>query len=204
LIQPGAAVTGFSAPIPAAPPATAPVAPRGAKVAPGWAKTVASPKDSVAEVARGHGAPAATRPARPAAPRPAAESPADHAPAPTALAPSDTNAESADEEFSSAATRKPKYERPARTGRESGMATIFLNIGRKQLITPADIVGKISGVTRLPSTVVGAIDIHQRHTLVDVAKAEAGLIVSKLAGIKVKGISLAPALAGDETKLAPS
>ncbi len=205
--KPGAAVAGFSVPTPSAPPAAAPaapVAPRSAKVAPGWAKTVASPKDLLAEVARSHGAPAATRPAHPVAPRAAAGSPADHAPAPIALAPSDTNAESADDEFSSAATRKPKYERPARTGREPAMATIFLNIGRKQLITPADIVGKISGVTRLPSTVVGAIDIHQRHTLVDVAKAEAGLIVSKLAGIKVKGISLAPALAGDETKLPPS
>ncbi len=28
----------------------------------------------------------------------------------------------------------------ARTGREPGMKTIFLNVGRKQLVTPADIV----------------------------------------------------------------
>ena len=77
---------------------------------------------------------------------------------------------------------------------------IQLQIGRKQLITPADVVGKIAGVTRLPATVVGAIDIHQRHTLVDVAAAEADFIVQKLAGIKVKGVALAPARAGDETK----
>src|SRR3954470_11691748 len=62
---------------------------------------------------------------------------------------------------------KQKYERPARTGRESGMATLFLNVGRKQLVKPADIVGKVAGVTRLPPDVVGAIDIHQRHTLAD-------------------------------------
>jgi ATP-dependent RNA helicase DeaD len=91
--------------------------------------------------------------------------------------------------------RKSKYERPARTGREPGMATIFLNVGRKQIITPADIVGKIAGVTRLPANVVGAIDIHQRHTLVDVAEAEVELIVQKLTGIKVKGIALEPARA---------
>jgi ATP-dependent RNA helicase DeaD len=72
------------------------------------------------------------------------------------------------------------------------MATLFLNVGRKQLITPADVVGKIAGVTRLPADVVGAIDIHQRHTLVDVAESEVDLVVKKLTGIKMKGIALAP------------
>ncbi|MDB6126947.1 MAG: box helicase domain protein [Verrucomicrobia bacterium] len=95
--------------------------------------------------------------------------------------------------------KKSKYERAPRTGREAGMATIFLNIGRKELITPADIVGKIAGVTRLPATVVGAIDIHQRHTLADVAAEHAPFIVQKLTGIKMKGTALAPALAGPES-----
>jgi ATP-dependent RNA helicase DeaD len=97
-----------------------------------------------------------------------------------------------------AVAAKPKYERPARTGREPGMTTVFLNIGRKQLITPADIVGKIAGVTRLPAEVVGAIDIHQRHSLVDVADKAANVVVQKLAGIRVKGIALEPAIAGDQ------
>ena len=93
---------------------------------------------------------------------------------------------------------KAKYERPARTGREPGMATLFLNVGRKQLVTPADIVGKIAGVTRLPADVVGAIDIHQRHTLADVRETEVEVIMKKLAGIKLKGVALAPTRAGDE------
>ncbi len=91
-----------------------------------------------------------------------------------------------------AAARKQKYDRPARTGREAGKVTLFINVGRKQLVTPADIVGKIAGVTRLPASIVGAIDIHQRHTLVDVNEADADFIVQKLTGIKVKGIALAP------------
>jgi ATP-dependent RNA helicase DeaD len=97
-------------------------------------------------------------------------------------------------------TAKQKYDRPARTGKETGMRTIFLNVGRKQLLTPGDIVGKIAGVTRLPADVVGAIDIHQRHTLVDVAESEAEFIVKKIAGIRLKGIALEPAVAGAETK----
>jgi ATP-dependent RNA helicase DeaD len=94
---------------------------------------------------------------------------------------------------------KPKYDRPARTGREVGMATLFFNVGRKQLVTPADIVGKIAGVTRLPADVVGAIDIHQRHTLVDVAEKETAVILKKLTGIKLKGVALAPLRASAET-----
>src|SRR5688572_12672723 len=99
------------------------------------------------------------------------------------------------------ANRKPKYQRPARTGREVGMTTLFFNVGRKQLVTPADIVGKIAGVTGLSPEIVGAIDIHQRHTLVDVAETEAALIVKKLGGIRLKGVALAPMRAENETTI---
>lgn len=90
---------------------------------------------------------------------------------------------------------KAKFERPGRTGQEAGMKTIFLNVGRKQLVTPADIVGKIAGVTRLPASVVGAVDVHQRHTLADVSAKDAAFIVKKLTGIRVKGIALEPTMA---------
>jgi ATP-dependent RNA helicase DeaD len=94
---------------------------------------------------------------------------------------------------------KAKPERPNRTGREAGKVAIFLNVGSKELITAADVVGKIAGVTRLPAAVVGAIDIHARHTLVDVAADQAEFILKKLTGIRVKGVALAPVLAGAET-----
>ncbi len=94
--------------------------------------------------------------------------------------------------------RKSKYERPSRTGTEPGMMTLFLNVGRKQLITPADVVGKIAGVTRLPADVVGAIDIHQRHLLVDVKEEHLRVIMQKLGGIRIKGEVLAPTLASEQ------
>ncbi|QYM77830.1 DEAD/DEAH box helicase [Horticoccus luteus] len=94
-----------------------------------------------------------------------------------------------------AEARKRKYDRPSRTG-QAGYATVFLNIGRKDLVTPADIVGKIAGVTRLPAAIVGAIDIHQRHTLADVTAEHASIVVEKLEGVRLKGATLAPALAG--------
>ncbi|MBP8257436.1 MAG: DbpA RNA binding domain-containing protein, partial [Opitutaceae bacterium] len=70
-----------------------------------------------------------------------------------------------------------------------------LNVGRKSRITPADVVGKIAGVTRLPASVVGAIDIRQRHTLVDVSDEHLPMILEKLKGIRIKGQTLAPTLA---------
>ena len=91
---------------------------------------------------------------------------------------------------------RSKYPRAPRTGREPGMAALFLNVGRKHLVTPADIVGKIAGVTRLSGEIIGAIDIHQRHTLVDVREEQAQQIVKKLTGIQLKGTVLAPSLVG--------
>ena len=64
------------------------------------------------------------------------------------------------------------------------------NIGRQHLVTPADLVGKIAGVTRLPASIVGAIDIHEEHTHIDVADEHVAAVVAKLAGIRVKNQSL--------------
>ncbi len=92
------------------------------------------------------------------------------------------------------AAQKRTYERKARTGRAPGFTTISFNVGRAQLVTPADLVGKIAGVTRLPANVVGAIDIHEEHTNVDVATEHAAVVIAKLAGIRVKNQSLKPAI----------
>jgi ATP-dependent RNA helicase DeaD len=70
------------------------------------------------------------------------------------------------------------------------MTTLFINAGRKHLVTAAEIVGKIAGVTRLPASVVGAIDLHQRHALVDVATEHAEFIAKKVSGIRLRGHAL--------------
>ena len=92
------------------------------------------------------------------------------------------------------AAQKRTYERKARTGREPGFTTISFNVGRAQLVTPADLVGKIAGVTRLPANIVGAIDINEEHTKVDVVTEHAAVVVAKLAGIRVKNQSLKPVI----------
>ena len=82
------------------------------------------------------------------------------------------------------------------------MTTLFFNAGRKHLVTTAEIVGKVTGVTRLPAGVVGAIDIHQRHSLVDVASDHAALILKKLDGVRIRGHTLKLAAATAEDKAA--
>ena len=130
--------------------------------------------------------------AKPAAASPApAGKPSSGAPdwAERKTSPQRNDSEPASDDDAGAAPRsakKSKYERPARTG-EAGMVTLFFNVGRKQLVTPADIVGKVAGVTRLPASVVGAIDLRQRHSLVDVVAEHAPLVMQKLGGIRIKG-----------------
>ncbi len=187
LLQGGAGAVPAS---PEKPAAGAPPAGKVTKPAPAWVKAATTPKSpgpqtkTVESIRQNAATPApATRPGG-AGDLPAGEQ----------------DEEPPEDELESArSNRKSKYERPARTGREPGKATIFLNVGRKQLVTPADIVGKIAGVTRLPADVVGAIDIHQRHTLADVAEEQVEFILKKMAGIKVKGVALAPSRVTEQT-----
>ena len=148
----------------------APVKAKPPKSAPAWTKQAMSPKPAPEPAPT---EPAGQRPALPAAPA-ISSAPA----APTAPA-----------------GRKSKFARTTRTGREPGMVTLCFNVGRQQLVTPADVVGKIAGVTRLPADVVGAIDLRERHLLVDVKEEHAALIGKKLTGVRLKGEVLAPAVA---------
>jgi ATP-dependent RNA helicase DeaD len=81
-------------------------------------------------------------------------------------------------------------ERQPRTGREKGFVPVALNVGHAHFVTPADIVGKIAGVTRLPAASVGAIDIFEAETHVDVAEESVELVVAKLTGIRMKEVRL--------------
>jgi ATP-dependent RNA helicase DeaD len=108
---------------------------------------------------------------------------------PSALGSARSTQENSGDKF---AAQKRTYERKLRTGREPGFTPVTFNVGRQHLVTPADLVGKIAGVTRLPSSIVGAIDIHEDHTLVDVATEHVETVLTRLAGIRVKNQSLKP------------
>ncbi len=80
---------------------------------------------------------------------------------------------------------------PSAESHEAGMTRLLLNVGEKNDVRPGDIVGMITGVTRLDKEVVGAIHILPKQSLVDVAQAHQETVREKLTGIRFKGRTLA-------------
>ena len=70
---------------------------------------------------------------------------------------------------------------------EGPLKRLAINVGAAHGVGPADVVGAILGETGLPATVVGEIEIHDRHLFVDVAASHARGIVAKLSRANIKG-----------------
>ena len=76
----------------------------------------------------------------------------------------------------------------AQRGRgEQGMTRLFLNIGRAQGIRPQDIVGAIANEANIPGRSIGAIDILDQSTFVDVPTASVQAVMEAMATIRMKG-----------------
>ncbi len=80
---------------------------------------------------------------------------------------------------------------PAANSHERGMTRLLFSVGETHGIRPGDLVGVISGVTRLEKEAVGLIQIFERESLVDVSSEHEDEIREKLNGIKFKGNKLA-------------
>jgi ATP-dependent RNA helicase DeaD len=81
------------------------------------------------------------------------------------------------------------------TGAEEGMVRLFINLGRNQNISPKDIVGSIAGETNMPGKLIGAIDIFDKYTFVEVPKEYAKEVVMVMSNKQIKGkkINIEPA-----------
>src|SRR3954471_15430069 len=66
-------------------------------------------------------------------------------------------------------------------------ARIFIGAGRDAGIRPGDLVGAITGETQLAGRDVGAIEIHQRFSLVEVPEPAADEVVQALRATMIKG-----------------
>jgi len=80
---------------------------------------------------------------------------------------------------------------PAGTGAEPGMVRLFLNVGRKMRVTARDIVGAIAGETGIPGRMIGAIDIRDRVSFVEVPSDYAQEVLSVMNGNQIRGFRLA-------------
>jgi ATP-dependent RNA helicase DeaD len=80
--------------------------------------------------------------------------------------------------------RKPSRRTPDEQTR------LFMNVGEAMGIVPSDVVATIMGHTGLPASVVGTVDVRERHLFVDVASDHARAIISKLNRSQMKGQNL--------------
>ena len=90
--------------------------------------------------------------------------------------------------------RKKREPRERRTGTglfdkapEEGMTRLFIGAGREMGVRPSDIVGAIANEAGIASRRIGAIDIADRFTLVEVDSPVAQAVVTALRGTTIKG-----------------
>ena len=71
---------------------------------------------------------------------------------------------------------------------DSRMARLFINIGKKDKIKPANILGAIAGESGMPGKLVGAIDMMDNYTFVDVPAIHAEKILKAMNdNVQIKG-----------------
>jgi ATP-dependent RNA helicase DeaD len=65
---------------------------------------------------------------------------------------------------------------------KAGTTRLFVNAGRASGVRPQDIVGALANEARLPGREIGAIQIHERHALVEVPEHAADDVLRALRG----------------------
>lgn len=63
---------------------------------------------------------------------------------------------------------------------EEGMVRLFIDVGRRHRINPGDIVGAIANEADIPGKAIGAIDVNDRFTLVDIPSQFVAQVLKKM------------------------
>jgi ATP-dependent RNA helicase DeaD len=67
-----------------------------------------------------------------------------------------------------------------------GMTRLFIDAGRRSGVRPADIVGAIAGEAGVPGKEIGAIDVYDRFTLVEVPARYKDQVLERMAGVAIR------------------
>lgn len=73
------------------------------------------------------------------------------------------------------------------TGAKDGMVRLFINVGRNNKVQPKHIVESIASSTSLPGKLIGAIDIFDRFTFVEVPKEYSTEVMEAMKNYNLKG-----------------
>jgi ATP-dependent RNA helicase DeaD len=80
---------------------------------------------------------------------------------------------------------------PGHGGRTAGMVKVYIGAGKEAGIRPGDLVGAIANETGLNSNVIGAVEVMDRFSLVEVPEVLAREIIETLRRTMVKGQKVA-------------
>ena len=69
---------------------------------------------------------------------------------------------------------------------DGGMVRLFISAGRAAGMRPADVVGAISNEADMPGREIGAIDIYDRFTLVDIPEAYARRVLERMSSTLIR------------------
>ncbi len=76
------------------------------------------------------------------------------------------------------------------TGAEEGMVRLFINIGKKDRVRPGDILGAVAGEAHISGKLVGAIDMYDNYTFVEVPIEHGRVVLSAMKNARIKGKSI--------------
>ena len=83
--------------------------------------------------------------------------------------------------------RTPQRERHGKNRPPLKVTRLFIGAGRAAGIRPADLVGAIAGETGIPASAIGAIEIADSHSLVEVPDELADEIVARMKHASLRG-----------------
>ncbi len=69
---------------------------------------------------------------------------------------------------------------------EEGMVSLFINVGRRSRVSPGDIVGAIANEGDVPGKEIGAIDVFDRYTLVDIPAEYVGQVLDLMQHSRIR------------------
>lgn len=93
--------------------------------------------------------------------------------------------------------RRDRDER--QSGTERGMTRLYLRVGRADGVRPGDIVGAIANEADIPGRSIGAIEIHEDFSSVDVPSDEANRIIHATKETRIRNQKITPSLTGPDT-----
>lgn len=107
----------------------------------------------------------------------------------------DKLAEQEREQFEDERDGRPRRRRERDFGPERGMARLYIDVGRDDGVRPADIVGAIANEAGIPGRAVGAIELFERFSFVEVPGNLVERVLRALKRTTIRGRKISPSVA---------